>query len=65
MDKALENLCVQWNKETEERIRKESQEEKRQLFADMIRDNVPDEKIRQWLRLTPEQFEKYRSIVAV
>ena len=49
LDKAIQDLCVEWGRETEEQVRKECREaaaeKERQQFADMIRDNVPDDKI--------------------
>ena len=69
MDKAIQDLFIEWNRETEEQVRKECREaaaeKERQQFADMIRDNVPGDKIRKWLRLTKEQYDEYMSTVAI
>ncbi len=69
MDKAIQDLCVEWGRETEDRARKEEREaaaaEKRKLFAKLLRKNTTEEDIRDLLDLTKEQYDEYMSTVVI
>ena len=69
LDKAIQDLCVEWGRETAEQARKEEREaaaaEKRKLFAKLLRKNTTEEDIRDLLDLTKEQYDEYMSTVAI
>lgn len=69
LDKAIQDLCVEWGRETAEQARKEEREaaatEKRKLFAKLRRKNATEEDIRDLLDLTKEQYDEYMSTVVI
>ena len=72
MDKAIQDLFIEWNRETEEQVRKECREaaaeKERQQFAamrKMVGKPVTEEDIRDLLDLTKEQYDEYMSTVVI
>ncbi len=79
LDKAIQDLCVEWGREAAEQVRRDAEqvrreereaaaEKERQQFAamrKMVGKPVTEEDIRDLLDLTKEQYDEYMSTVVI
>ena len=69
MDEELRDFCIQWSKETEERVRRELRKEQeakeKEAAAKILRDGYPVERIARWLHLKIETVEQVRASLSI